>query len=147
MNPLFLLSGIGMIAVALIAVLYWKQRSKVLLTLFLWGVLAWIAGVALKSAASISTPTIINSVRDILPRYFSEPILWIYIGLLTGIFECGATLGFAHIRRIRTASWKEAVGFGLGFGGYGYFAVAGKSFTWEVKHRKLKIQATSDNTV
>ncbi len=35
---------------------------------------------------------------------------------MTGIFECGVTLGFASIRKIRAARWKEAVGFGLGFG-------------------------------
>ncbi|MFQ6101839.1 MAG: YhfC family glutamic-type intramembrane protease [Anaerolineae bacterium] len=114
MNPLFLLSGMGMMAIALVAVVYWKRRSKVAAALFFWGALAWVAGNVLKSIAAVPTSTIIDNVRAILPRYFSEPILWLYIGLLTGIFECGATLGFAHIRRIRTVNWREAVGFGGG---------------------------------
>lgn|GEM_PF-972251 len=116
MNPLFLLSGIGMIVVAIAAVMYWKKYSGVLWSFFFWGALAWIVGVTLKAGASIPTPTIINQVRNVLPRTFAEPVLWIYIGLLTGIFECGATLGFAYIQKIRKANWNQSVGFGVGFG-------------------------------
>lgn len=116
MNPLFLLSSIGMMAVAIVAIVYWKVHSKVLWRLFLLGALAWIVGITAKIIAAIPTQTIMDFVRGILPRYLSEPALWIYIGLLTGVFECGATLAFAHIKRIRSAKWKEAVGFGLGFG-------------------------------
>ena len=128
MNPLFLLSGMGMMAVALVTVVYWKLRSKVVSRLFLWGALAWVAGNVLKSIAAIPMPTVVDSVRANLPGYFSEPILWLYIGLLTGIFECGATLGFAHIRRIRTVNWREAVGFGLGFGAIEAFLLGTYSF-------------------
>ncbi|MEW6403271.1 MAG: YhfC family glutamic-type intramembrane protease [Chloroflexota bacterium] len=116
MDALHLLSGAGMIVAALATVVYWKVRSNIPWILFLWGALAWIVGVTLKAVASIPSQTIINGVRDILPRYLSEPVLWIYIGLLTGIFEGGAALGFAFIRKIRTASWREVIGFGLGFG-------------------------------
>ncbi|MBM4465587.1 MAG: YhfC family intramembrane metalloprotease [Chloroflexi bacterium] len=128
MNPLFLLSGMGMMAIALVAVVYWKRRSKVASALFFWGALAWVAGNVLKSIAAIPMSTIIGNVRALLPRYFSEPLLWLYIGLLTGIFECGATLGFAHIRRIRTVNWREAVGFGLGFGAIEAFLLGAYSF-------------------
>jgi len=116
MNPLFLLSGIGMMLVAIAAIAYWKVRSKILWRLFLWGAAAWIVGVSLKSITALLTPTAIRSLSETLPKYVSEPALWIYIGLLTGIFECGATLGFAYIKRIHTSTWEEAVGFGLGFG-------------------------------
>ena len=128
MNPLFLLSGTGMMALALVAVVYWKKRSKVVLALFLWGALAWVVGIVLKSVASIPIPEVMDSTRAILPRYLAEPILWLYIGLLTGIFECGVTLGFAHIRRIRTVDWREAVGYGLGFGMIEAFLLGAYSF-------------------
>jgi uncharacterized membrane protein YhfC len=128
MNPLFLVSGLGMMVVALATVVYWKVRRKVLWTLFLWGALVWVVGVALKLVASMPTQTIVDNIRDILPRYFSEPVLSVYIGLLTGIFECGATFGFAHIKKIRTADWKEAVGFGLGFGAIEAFLIGASSF-------------------
>lgn len=116
MDALYLLSGAGMMVVALATVAGWKARSKIPWVFSLWGALAWIVGVTLKAVAAILTKPIITGIRDVLPRYFSEPLLWIYVGLLTGIFECGVTLGFAFIRKIRTARWKEAVGFGLGFG-------------------------------
>jgi len=115
-NPLFLLSGIGMIVVAIAAVMYWKKYSGIQWSFFFWGALAWIVGVTLKAGASIPTPAIMNQVRNILSPHFAEPVLWIYIGLLTGIFECGATLGFAYIQKIRKADWNQSVGFGVGFG-------------------------------
>ena len=128
MSALSLLPGIGMMALAWIAVLYWRQRSKVASTLFLWGALAWITGVVLKSAASIPTPAIANGVRAVLSRYFSEPILWLHSGLLTGIFECGITLAFAWTRRIRMVDWGGAVAFGLGFGAIEAFLLGMVSF-------------------
>jgi len=112
-----------MVVVAIAAVMYWKRHSGVLWSFFFWGALAWIVGVTLKAGASIPTPAIIHQVRDVLPRTFAEPVLWIYIGLLTGIFECGATLGFAYIQKIRKANWNQSVGFGVGFGAVGALLV------------------------
>jgi uncharacterized membrane protein YhfC len=128
MNPLFLLCGVGMMAVAFVAVVYWKVRSKVLWRLFAWGALVWIVGVAVKVIASIPNQAIIDAARGALPKYFAEPLLWLYIGLLTGVFECGATLVFAHIRRIRSADYNEVVAFGLGFGAVEAFLVGLASF-------------------
>jgi uncharacterized membrane protein YhfC len=116
MNPLFLVSGLGMMAVALGAVVYWQRREKVAFRLFLWGALAWVVGTILKSIAAIPLPAITDSLRATLPRFMSEPMLWLYIGLLTGIFECGIVLAFAHTQRIRAVDWKGAVALGLGFG-------------------------------
>jgi len=128
-SPLFLLSGLGMMTVAVIAVIYWKRRENVAFALFLWGALAWAVGTILKSIAAIPVPAVIDGIRAALPRYFSEPILWLYVGLLTGIFECGIVLAFAHIRRMRTAAWREAVSFGLGFGAVEALLLGAYSFT------------------
>ncbi len=128
MNPLFLISGIGMMSVALVSVVYWKVCSRIFWALFLWGALAWVVGISLKTVASIPTRTVMSGIRDVLPKYLSGPMIWIYIGLLTGIFECGVTLGFAYIERIRKADWKEAVGFGVGFGAIEAFLVGLSSF-------------------
>jgi uncharacterized membrane protein YhfC len=116
MNPLFLLSGTGMIAVTFVSVFFWKWESGTPLRFFLWGGLAWIVGIVLKSIASLPTPAIVESVRAILPSFLAEPILWLFIGLLTGISEGGTTLGFALTKKIRKSNWREAVGFGIGFG-------------------------------
>jgi uncharacterized membrane protein YhfC len=105
-----------MLAVALVAVVYWQRRHRVSFALFLLGALAWVVANGLKSIAAIPIPTVIDTVRAALPGALAEPLLWLYIGLLTGIFECGVVLGVAHIRRVRSSHWPEAVGFGLGFG-------------------------------
>jgi uncharacterized membrane protein YhfC len=117
MNPLFLLQGIGMISVALIAVLYWKRRGQVPFAFFLWGGLSWLVAMVFKSSAASLTPQIITSLRDLMPIYVADPLVWLYIGLLTGVFECGVALVVIRlIQRIRSASWHEALGYGLGFG-------------------------------
>lgn len=129
MSPIFLMSGIGMMLVGILAVVYWKIKSKIRWALFFWGVLAWIIAVVLKSIAALPTKTIISYLRDTLPKYLSEPIIWIYSGLLTGIFECGVTLAFVYlIRRVKESNWKESVGFGLGFGSIEAFLVGAGSF-------------------
>ncbi len=131
MNPLFLLSGIGMVVVALATVIYWKFKSKVATAFFLWGAVAWVVGVVLKGIAAIPQSSIIDTTREYLPRFFSEPVLWLYIGLLTGVFECGAALAFTYfIKKLRYANWKEAVGFGAGFGAVEALLLGLVSFLW-----------------
>jgi uncharacterized membrane protein YhfC len=118
MNPLYLLQGAGMIAIALIVMLYWKRRSQVSVLFFLWGGLSWILAIVLKSIVSAPIPQIITRLRELAPGYISEPILWLFIGLLTGILECGVSLVLIYrLQRVRSASWREALGYGLGFGG------------------------------
>jgi uncharacterized membrane protein YhfC len=117
MSPLYLLQGIGMITVALFVVIFWKQRSQVQYKFFLWGGLSWLVATIFKSIASAPVPQIITGLRNITPDYISEPLLWLYIGLLTGVFECGVSFVIIHrIQRLRIASWGEALGYGLGFG-------------------------------
>ena len=117
MNPLFLLQGVGMISVALIVVLYWNRRGQVPFAFFLWGGLSWFVAMVFKSVAASLTPQIITSLRDLMPIYVADPLVWLYIGSLTGVFECGVALAVIRLmQRIRSASWREALGYGLGFG-------------------------------
>lgn len=116
LTTLHFASGAGMIFVAIAVVVGWKVRHRVSWMFFLWGALAWIAGVTLKGIAAIPNEIVIGSVRGFLPNFLAEPLLWIYIGLLTGVFESGAVLGVTLLRRVRAATWQEALGLGLGFG-------------------------------
>jgi uncharacterized membrane protein YhfC len=117
MNPLYLLQGAGIIAIALTATVFWKQRSKISGLFLLWGGLSWFLAIVLKSIASIPMPQIISELREVTPAYFTEPLLWLYIGLLTGVLECGVSLIIIkRLPRMRAASWEEALGYGLGFG-------------------------------
>ncbi len=66
----------------------------------------------------------LEPLYEIALNYKSEPVLWLYMGLSTGVFECGATLAFTYfIKKLRHASWKETVGFGAGFGAVEAFLV------------------------
>ncbi len=117
-NPLYLLSGLGMIAVALSFILLWYYAKKISFTIFLWGGLAWIIAVLLKTFGSFFiSKNLIIFLREHLPKFLSEPTIWIYVGLMTGVFECGVVLLFCLLKRIREADFNEAVGFGIGFGG------------------------------
>lgn len=117
MNPLFLLQGIGMVTVALIAVLVMWRRSGISTTFILLGGISWFAATVLKSIASVPLPQLIIRLRAVAPETVSEPLLWLIIGLLTGVFECGVSLVIiSRVRRLRSANWREALGYGLGFG-------------------------------
>ena len=124
MKPLFLLPGIGMIFVAIISVIYWRRKTKIAFIIFLLGVLAWIVAVILKGLAALSKDSIIEVFRNLFPAYLSEPLAWIYLGILTGIFECGMILLFLYVfKRVQEQSWDEAIGLGLGFGAFHFIQI------------------------
>lgn len=105
-----------MLAVGVGGIQIWKSRTRVGFPAFLWGGLAWITGVTAKAIAALTSSSVEGVIRHLLPA-FSVFVLCLYTGLLTGVFECGATLLFARaVARLRRASWSEAVGFGIGFG-------------------------------
>lgn len=128
-SPLFLLSGIGMMLVAVAAVLLW-QRGKAPLWAFVgFGALAWVVAVALKAAWAVPTNEYVHSgLQHLLPQSLAEPVFWLYIGLLTGIFECGVTQLFAVKTRLKKSDWNQAVAFGIGFGGVEAFLLGAVSF-------------------
>lgn len=115
-SPLFLVPGIGMILIGVGFVLFWGLKFKPTFRLFLWGALGWIVGVALKFIWSyFMNPVIYRSLYTI--PYAGKPVMWIYVGLLTGIFEVGVTLLFVRfVKRLRNANWYEASAAGVGFG-------------------------------
>jgi uncharacterized membrane protein YhfC len=127
-SPLFLLSGLGMIAVALAAVLVWRRRARSAWAFFGAGALAWTAGVALKLvwALPFNKPILAFFSRH-LDRA-SGPASWLYVGLLTGVFEVGATWAVVRFTRMRRASPDDAMAFGLGFGAIEAFLLGVVSF-------------------
>jgi uncharacterized membrane protein YhfC len=113
-DALFLLSGAGMLAVAAAAVIALRRRAS--WVFFGMGALAWTVGVALKVAWAVplNKPILAAFAKHLGPA--SGPVSWLYIGLLTGVFEVGATWVFARSARLRRASGDEALAFGVGFG-------------------------------
>ena len=118
-----------MIGVAIAAVLLYRRGRSVSWTIFGLGALAWTISVALKFAWAFPMNAPVKAGLDaVLPPRAADPIFWIYIGLLTGIFECGFTLVFVRMTRLRTAEWREAVAFGIGFGAIEAFLLGLLSF-------------------
>ena len=116
-SAVFLLTGIGMMAVALVAVLYWRRRTGVAWGAFGLGALAWVVAVALKFGWATPTNALVRrGLVRVLPGPFAAPLFWLYIGLLTGVFECGMALLFVRRSRLKAAGWDEAMAFGIGFG-------------------------------
>jgi uncharacterized membrane protein YhfC len=116
-SAVFLLTGIGMMAVGLFAVVSWRRRTGASWAAFGLGALAWVVGVALKFAWATPTNSLVRQGLDrALPGSVAAPVYWLYIGLLTGVFECGIALLFVRRSRLRAAGWDEAMAFGIGFG-------------------------------
>lgn len=116
-SPLFLLAGAGVILVAIGSVLTWQRCTRPAWPYVGIGALAWTAGVALKFAWAIPTnKPVLSAITRLLGPDLGPPAGWLYTGLLTGVFECGATWVFVKKTRVREADPAQAVAFGLGFG-------------------------------
>jgi uncharacterized membrane protein YhfC len=115
-KPTALVGGIGMILVALGALAYVSLRAPAWKYLG-FGALAWLITVALKFlwAIPINT-TVYTTLTDTLPETVGNVIFYLYVGLLTGIFEVGGTwlaLRYTPLGRVR---WRKAQAFAVGFG-------------------------------
>ncbi len=117
-SPLYLLTGIGMIAVAVISVGFWKRGRAVSWTALGLGALAWVVSVALKVAWAVPLEPNGSGTAS-TPRYRDGPLARCsgYISVCSrGSSEGGITFLFVKRTRLRRASWDEAVAFGVGFG-------------------------------
>ncbi len=127
MNPFLLLSGIGMMAVAAAAFLYWRKRAE--LKFFAWGALIWTIAIAVKLLMdfTISIP-IQQALLASYPLLTVLITMGLYLGIRTGLFESGFTYIAVLKTRLRKMSFNEAVAFGIGFGGIEAFLLGFFSF-------------------
>lgn len=109
-------SALGMMAVAVGAVVVW-WRHRVQVRFWLWGAAAWLIAVGLKFAWAVPmNPRVSRWLEGAFPAA-AGPLLWAYVGLLTGIFEGGVSLLLIrYLRGLIGASWVQAVAFGIAFG-------------------------------
>jgi len=114
-HPIMLLPGAGMIVVGIAFILYWRLSKRVSMATFLLGAIAWVVAVALKLGfALLLNQRIQHLLSTRLRPSVADPLFWLYVGLLTGIFECGLLL--ALWPRFRRYDFNTAVAFGIGFG-------------------------------
>ena len=117
MNPWLILGPIGMIAVGVVSIAWWKTRSHSPWRPFLLGGFVWFAAIIPKFILDLTVTT---------PLYFSLlpsiglvgalAAVGVYLGLRTGVLECGFTFLGVSRTRLREASLDEATAFGVGFG-------------------------------
>lgn len=122
-TALALLPGIGMILVALAFVVYALRQSR-RLGRSGWGylglgALSWVVTVAVKFAiALVLNPTISKALWHNQLFAPSSLVLYLYIGLLTGITEVWLTWLLLRYTRLGKVDWGRALAFGAGFGAF-----------------------------
>ncbi len=119
LGPSVLLPGTGMILVALAFVFYAARRRWLGWRSLLLGALFWVLTVAVKFAFAIPVNPVVFRALGVTQENLFSPgnlVAYFYIGALTGIFEAG--LAYLILRKIRwgTATWHQALAFGIGFG-------------------------------
>lgn len=116
MNPFLLLGPIGMMAVGIVAIIYWKRRSSAALKYFAFGGVFWAIAIAIKVAMdlTITTPLYLSWLG--WGELTALILLGVYVGLRTGLLECLIPyLGFRS-KRFGGISLDEATAVGVGFG-------------------------------
>ncbi len=115
-SPYILLSGIGMILVAVGYVIYAAARRLG------WGYLglgagAWIATVVIKFVWAIpANPPIYAALTGALPKNLAIVAFSIYVGSLTGFTEVLLVWLLLRYTKLGRVPWGRALAFGIGFG-------------------------------
>ncbi len=116
-NPLLLLSGIGMMLVGLVPVIYWQRTRKIPWRIFAWGGGIWALAIILKLALDLTlTPGFQLMLRGLYPAFGVAALTGVYLGLRTGLLESGFSYLAALKTRLKGMKWDQAVAFSLGFG-------------------------------
>jgi uncharacterized membrane protein YhfC len=114
-TPIALLGGIGMILVGIGFIVYAGVRRLGWAYLGL-GALAWVIAVVLKFAWAIAMNGPVYSWTQTLPQLVGDPLFYVYVGLLTGIFEIAVLWPVLRYTRLGKAPWAKPLAFGIGFG-------------------------------
>lgn len=118
MEYLIAVSGTGMLIVGILFIIFFKRKKPgTSFTVVLSGALVWFVAVVLKFAWALPLN---RHIQALLSKYLiaevADPLFWLYVGLLTGIFECGLIYLVFRFTRLKTISLDNAYGFGYGFG-------------------------------
>ncbi len=128
-NPLFIFSGIGMMLVGLLPVIFWRYRTLVSWRYFLWGAGVWVVATAVKVALDLTvTPILVNWLVGIYTALGIAIISGAYVGLRTGLLESGLTYFVVLREKLKRMDFQQAVAFGLAFGAVEAFIIGMLSF-------------------
>ncbi len=114
---LILLSGLGMMAVAVASVILWRRRTALAFQWFWIGAALWAAAVALKIVfALLLNPVVIGFLKHALPHTLMVISGSLYLGLMSSVFEVGLTLAAVYFWRHLGRDAPRAIGIGIGAG-------------------------------
>lgn len=119
LTPRVLVSGVGMLAVAIAFSIYVFRRGAGW-RMFLLGASAWIITVAVKILlAAVLNQPVTTALYDPQNLWSLRSILYyLYVGLMTGVTEVLLTWLFLRNTRFGQAALPQALGFSIGFGAF-----------------------------
>lgn len=117
-SALNLLSGLGMMAVAVVAIVYWRRKKHTKAVYFAAGALFWVVAIAIKVIMDLTiSPSLYKWLGGTLPIDAAVLATGLYLGLRTGILENGAVYLGTLYTKLKNMSFGDAVAVGIGFGG------------------------------
>lgn len=119
LTPMILVPGIGMVLVALGFVIFGLRAGSGWKYIWL-GALAWAVTVAVKFAIAIPLNPIVTQALY-TPGTLWTPgdiLFYLYIGAMTGVTEVLLTWLLIRYTRLGKSPWRNALGFGIGFGAF-----------------------------
>jgi uncharacterized membrane protein YhfC len=128
-NPFLMLSGIGMILIAVFSILYWRHKTKVKTKFFLAGAGIWIIAIIIKILMDLTITFPLQ--QGILAVGGLAGLLVgasVYVGLRTGLLESGLSYFGIIKTELKKMTYKEAVAFGIGFGAFEALIIGFSSF-------------------
>lgn len=118
--PLFA-SGVGMMLVAVIAVVWWWRIARVQIRWFWVGVGLWTVAVALKiGCAVLSNAFVLKSLKE-LPHPLYVALGALFCGVQSSVFEMGLTLAAVLIWKQLGRDAGRAITIGVGAGAFEAF--------------------------
>jgi uncharacterized membrane protein YhfC len=115
-NSYLLISPIGMILVGLVALFYWRRKTKVFWIYFGFGALIWVIAIAIKLLMDVTVTTPFYLYLYSYGALNALMGLSFYVGLRTGLLESGLSYLGVKYTNFRSMNLYQALAFGIGFG-------------------------------
>jgi len=119
MNLILILGPIGNFLVGILSIITWKLKKNIRIKYFVLGGIVWVLAIIPKIIMDITVTSKLNylTMKMLgLPAFFI--VIGLYIGLRTGIFECGFTYLAIAKSKLKEATFNEIIAFGIGFGAF-----------------------------
>ena len=114
LNYAYLIAPLAVFLAGLVPLLFLKQKYKIKRKIFILGAVAWCAAILAKSLFSI----LFNDAAYNILSPISIYLFYLYIGLLTGIFEIFIPLFIIQRFKNNFKDVKSQLGFGLSYGAF-----------------------------